>query len=89
MIGDTYDAATSYRLVPVLHGAQDVEQPPAMFADFPDVMSTSQAAKALGCSETWLRQAVARGAVRSFHVGRNIKISRVALLEFIEKGGAA
>lgn len=88
MICDTYDAATSYRLVPVLHGEQG-EKPPAMFADFPDVMSTSQAAKALGCSETWLRQAVARGAVRSFHVGRNIKISRVALLEFIEKGGAA
>jgi excisionase family DNA binding protein len=82
-------ASSLIRVVHVADCAQDVEQPPAMFADFPDVMSTSQAAKALGCSETWLRQAAARGAVRSFHVGRNIKISRVALLEFIEKGGAA
>ena len=79
-------AAEVYRLVPV----EDARAGAAafrMFADLPDVMGVKQAARALGASECWLREAIARGEVGSFRVGRLIKVPKTALLEFIERGG--
>ena len=82
--------AQIYQLIPVAaqDAPQDVGQGFRMFSGYPDVMSTAQAADALGASQCWLREAAARGEVKSFHVGRLLKFSKAALIEFIERGGA-
>lgn len=80
-------AAEVYRLVPVEDARQGGAAAFRMFADLPDVLNVKQAARALGASECWLREAIARGEVGSFRVGRLIKVPKTALLEFIERGG--
>ena len=80
--------AQVYRLVEVgLDAGQDPGGGFRMFAGLPDVLNVKQAARALGASECWLREAIARGEVGSFRVGRLIKVPKTALLEFIERGG--
>ena len=53
--------AQVYKLVEV---GQDAGREPGgfqMFADLPDVLNVRQAARAIGASECWTREAIARG----------------------------
>jgi len=78
-----------FQLVPMqsLTGAENASKPFRMFDSLPDVTNIKQAAPAVGMSEAKMRELVARGEIRSFRVGRCIKIPKSALFEFIEKGG--
>ena len=77
-------AGQVYQLVPVTAGGGSGAPAFRMFEDYPDVMGTRDAARALDVSEAWLREAAARGEVRSFHAGRLLKFSKAALIEYTE-----
>lgn len=82
-----------FQVVPVDGARQAVQGGPqggyVPFQGYPDVMGVSQAAEALDVSQKWLREAIARGDVKSFRVGRLIKVPKSALVDFIDRGGAA
>lgn len=66
------------------------ETPPAdgfkMWEGYPDCMSATQAADALGVSIATMRRLIATGALRVAHVGRAVRITKTALLEYIGEG---
>ena len=67
-----------------------MDAPPAegfrMWREFPDCMSVSQAADALGVSLRTMRRLIASGVLRVAHVGHSVRISKAALLEYIGEG---
>lgn len=66
------------------------DTPPAadfkLLSDFPDVMNAKQAADALQVSMPTIRRLIASRALRVVHIGRAVRITKTALLEFIQEG---
>ena len=62
-----------------------------MFTDYPDVVGIPDLMKMLSVGRHAAYQLVDSGAVRSFKVGRNIKIPNVNIIEFLisAQGGDA
>jgi len=64
------------------------DTPPAadfeLWSDYPDVMTAKQAAEALQVSMPTIRRLIASRALRIVHIGRAVRITKTALLEFIE-----
>ncbi|MFU0810193.1 MAG: hypothetical protein ACFWTL_00805 [Atopobium sp.] len=58
-----------------------------MFASFPDVMNTSQAAEALGCSDKSIRTLIRNGELRAIHIGRVLRVSKAELVRFCSSEG--
>lgn len=60
-----------------------------MFTDYPDVVGIPDLMKMLSVGRHAAYQLVDSGAVRSFKVGRNIKIPKLGIIEYMLNGGAA
>ena len=54
-----------------------------MLAGYPDVMSSAQAAQALGTNAITLRKLIGEGKLRAVRLGRVWRISKTAILEFL------
>ena len=60
----------------------------AILSDFPDVMRTETAAKALDCCPKTVQTLARTGQLKSVRVGRALRFTKLALLEFLENGGS-
>ena len=58
-----------------------------MFESFPDVMPTSKAAEALGCSDKSIRTLIRKGELRAIHIGRVLRVSKAELVRFCSSEG--
>lgn len=67
------------------------DQPPqqhvGLFADVKDVLSVPQAAEVFGVCPQTVRRLIASGELASVHVGRSVRITKQALIDFIESQG--
>lgn len=54
------------------------------FADLPDMPSTSQAAKALGCCQKTVRVLIDSGQLFAVRVGRTWRVPKASLIDFAE-----
>lgn len=67
-----------------------VDTPPAngfqMWGDYPDCMSAKQAAEALQVSMPTMRRLIASQALRVVRIGRAVRITKAALLEYVNEG---
>lgn len=55
-----------------------------MFSSFPDVMTVEDLSAALGCGRTWAYKLVNSGQIKSFPIGRSIRIPKVFVLDYIK-----
>lgn len=55
-----------------------------MFSNYPDVMTVEELAAALGCGRTWAYKLINSGQIKSFSIGRSIRIPKLYVLDFIE-----
>ena len=64
------------------------EVPPAPkvepFAPEPDVMDAAKAAELLGVATATIRREIDRGNLEAFHVGRCVRITKKALIAYLE-----
>ena len=65
---------------------RDEAAPYKLFESLPDVLSTRQAADALGTNVKTLREMASRGEIGHFNIGRVIRFPKTALLAFVESG---
>lgn len=67
-----------------------VDTPPAadfeLWSDYPDVMNAKQAAEALQVSMPTMRRLITSQALRVVRIGRAVRVTKTALLEFIQEG---
>ena len=67
-----------------------MDTPPAadfeLWSDYPDVMSARQAADALQVSMPTIRRLIASQALRVVRIGRAVRITKTALLDYIGEG---
>lgn len=63
------------------------DAPPAnhieLFADQPDVLSVPKVAELIGVDPSTIRREIDRGMIKVAHVGRCIRITKTALLEYL------
>lgn len=66
--------------------ATDPPQPAQveLFAGARDVNTVHQAAELLGVCDMTIRRLVANGALESVHIGRAVRVTKSALVRFIE-----
>jgi len=66
------------------------ETPPesgrTLFDDVPHVMERKVAAELLGVDVKTISREIQRGKLKCFHVGRNVRITRDALIEYVKEG---
>ena len=65
-----------------VHGG-DRREGVQLFADLPDVMDVPTVAGRLGVTKPTVYEAIKSGALRAFHVGRAVRVTKLALLEFV------
>ena len=61
----------------------------AMFANAPDVLTVRQVAELLNIGRNTAYELVRSGGIKSVTVGRQIRISKESVLEFMRKGRTA
>lgn len=54
-----------------------------MFTDYPDVVSVSQLMKMLSVGRHTAYELVNSGEIQSFKIGKNIKIPKIKVIEYI------
>lgn len=54
-----------------------------LFCNQPDMMDVKKAAELLGVDERTIRREISRGALRCARVGKCVRISKRALLEYV------
>lgn len=60
-----------------------------MFEQFPDVLTVKQVADLLHVGRNTAYQLVRSGAIPSVIIGRQIRVSKASIVEFINKGKTA
>lgn len=66
------------------------ETPPGrveLFADVADLNSVPKVAAAFGVCPQTVRRLIASGELASVHVGRSVRVTRQAMVDFIESQG--
>ena len=58
-----------------------------LFADEPDVMTKQQVADLLGVTLKTISREIQRGRLECFHVGTRVRITKTALLRYVEEQG--
>lgn len=59
-----------------------------LFAQLPDVLSVPQIANdVLHVSESTVRREIQRGALKCFHAGTRVLVTKTALLEYVSEEG--
>ena len=56
-----------------------------LFENEPDVMKAQQVADLLGVAPTTIRREIFRGSLEAIHVGRSVRITKTALLKYVEE----
>ena len=57
----------------------------SLFDDVPHVVERKQAAELLGVDVKTISREIQRGKLKCFHVGRNVRITREALIEYVKE----
>ena len=57
-----------------------------LFRDYPDMMTRKQAAEALQVDPKTVSRLIDRGELRAIHIGRNVRIPKTYLLEYVQGG---
>ena len=70
----------------------DVADPPSvehveLFAGVKDVNSVPEVAEAFGVCQQTIRRLIASGELESIHIGRAVRVTKTAMLDFIERQG--
>ena len=58
-----------------------------MFADEPDLLNTHRVAELCGVADSTIWREVNRGKLKATHVGRCVRITKKALIEYLEGDG--
>ena len=56
-----------------------------LFEHEPDVMKVQQVADLLGVAPATIRREISRGSLECIHVGRSVRITKTALLKYVEE----
>ena len=72
----------------------DAVDPPApgrveLFADVADVNTVPQVAEAFGVCAQTVRRLIASGELESVRIGRAVRVTRTAMIDFIERQGVS
>ena len=59
----------------------------ALFGDLPDICTVSQVAQAFGVSRQLVYNQVNSGALASIRIGRAVRVTKQAMIDFIERQG--
>lgn len=59
--------------------------PPELFANEPDIFDMQHAADLLGVTKKTIQREISRGRLRSIHVGSRVRITKQALVEYIQE----
>ena len=59
------------------------EEPRGLFADEPEAFDVKHAARLLGVSVATVWREIERGRLRKFRVGRQVRITRQALVDYV------
>ena len=54
-----------------------------LFANCPDICTVAQVAEALGVCKQTVRNLIASGELRSVHIGRAVRVTKQAMVEFV------
>ena len=55
-----------------------------LFDDEPDVLTVPHVAQLLSVAPATVRREIARGKLESIHVGSNVRVTKLALLRYVE-----
>lgn len=72
----------------------DVSKPPRagrveLFADCADVNTVPQVAEAFGVCAQTVRRLIARGELETVHIGRAVRVTKTAMIDFITRQGVS
>ena len=56
-----------------------------LFENEPDIMNVQQVAELLGVVPMTIRREIQRGCLECIHVGRSVRITKTALLRYVEE----
>lgn len=68
---------------------QDAPGRIGLFADVRDVNTVPQVAEAFGVCPQTIRRLIASGELESVHIGRSVRVTRQAMVDFFERQGVS